>query len=1495
MDAVKNIILTTPEEALEKVLSPFIREQFPAFMREDYGKLILVIKAYYEWMEQHGNVGGVISRLDTVYDLDANADQFYEHFKNTYLLSFPEMFAQDTSGNKPNKKTLLKKIREFYGSKGTESAYKFLFKILYDSDVEFYYPKTDVIKASDGQWIEPKSVKTTLNNGDALFAAKGGRITQVRDEQTTGSAFVESVVQYTLNGLPICEFFLSDIVGDCVPELPVIITKPDGGELKEVVYSVLGQFFVELPGKGYRVGDTVSVIEPVGGSGFSAKVDQIGLAGSIKKLAITNSGVNYSADVLLNIFNEQGNRSAKVIALRGAVTNYPGYFSGNRGKVSSDKKIFDGHYYQDFSYELKSVTSFDTYFSVLKKLVHPAGMRMFGSILLKDEIDNLVSTSTQASFSKTPVIGKYTPYSLRTYNNLRNGIFLPNQVRGVTLQVWLSTHNVLGNTGDGVTADRTQLGSTAELALGVRRIYDISNGLMYQSPATPNETFWTVPRIKEGAVNTHPSLVFRPQNNSGSDLSGTSNIEWRSYGYWSGLTVGALNLFSSHSYFVVAKARLPLSQVATPTVARHLLGDLGGHHGIVVGSGSNPNRTAVVAYVYSTPTSLHQVEAFVPNNSEWFLVSSTQGRTPNVNGSLALFLNGVCAGIVTAPKPTQLFTGNSGKGWTLGIGMRTADEFSTFDGEIAEVVCFQGDVSEADRQKVEGYLAHKYGLSEKLPSNHPYKNVVPGGSYSSGKWYGNTGDYYPLGYNPYIGSTAQVGRNGTTAPLGSLFFNSGLGYTFTVVNEHGITSHNPTGSPLGSTAAWWDNGASGSNKETALDPSHIRGLALWLKPENIGVCGARVNGVSTDVWRDASPRQNHAVPPTWDRINYPVEYFKQTTALDAATGWSSTEGFGSGPYTNYTATHGHTAPDGSLTATRIVRLAGSSGDGLMYAKYMSFVTGRKYRYSIMMRLGESFPSDTINLGNVYGPRVYNGTSPGYGSPYSTALVSKNYWTKVEVEFTATNSANATLRAFEHGHVDIYGTGTGINNYVDMYVWAPTVEDITFVGYGITVDKLRPVLSVGSLAGPTGVCFNGGVLYAPTTVWNGASLAQWIQLGNTHGAGTTAERILTGQHLYLTNPLNLPDEADIFVVMRPTVDGYDKGLGLFSSDAGLTAYRRDDTVLYHRSYNPVDRNTALANSTYYRVLPNGSLLYPSVAPSGLVGFRPSGSKTGVQQNTIAYDPHVSGVCFGVAVGEWRRDSSQKIESFLNGDGSKNYSVSSGRRIAAVNTPSSDDYTITNGLVMHVDAANTASYSGSGTIVNDLSGNGKNGSLINMDSSNYSTLNGGFFTFNGVDERIRFGTGNDFFPLYDFTMDMWFRCDGTTPTTGTFPGLFGWTYGMQLIVYSNFLRMGLDEISSFRYLSSPTTYSFYNSSWHNVTVLANANTLSMYIDGNPAGSVATTWSGTTRYAGNDANIGRDNNNSTNFFRGAISTFKIYNRVLSASEIQQNFNVLRGRYGL
>jgi hypothetical protein len=449
MPDIKSIIINTPTEALEDVLSPFIEEQFPSFMRSDYRKLVLFIKAYYEWMEQAGNVGFASRKLDSVIDIDNNLNEFYEHFKSTYMNGFPEALAITTDVDTPNKKTLLKKIKNFYGSKGTESAYRFLFRILYDSDVQFNYPKNQILKASDGQWIEEISIKVTRKNESYHDSLAGGRVYQFTDANTiAASADIERVQKYYQNGIPVTELYLVNLVGTFSPNVSVTLDNPSFPEINaftEQTYGVLGDFYVETQGENYIIGDVVYISS--NGVGFTAKVSQTGLGGSVKRIAIENSGINYYDTLTGIVLSSNGsNNTARITLQATAVTRYPGYYSGNTGKISSTQKLYDGDEYQDYSYKLKSAVSIDRYYSVLRELVHPAGMKMFGSVLLEDAAPSTMSGSTQVTRiggTSRVVIGAYMPYTFGTTLDLRNN--------GVTLSgSWIINDGGIsyGTTGD---------------------------------------------------------------------------------------------------------------------------------------------------------------------------------------------------------------------------------------------------------------------------------------------------------------------------------------------------------------------------------------------------------------------------------------------------------------------------------------------------------------------------------------------------------------------------------------------------------------------------------------------------------------------------------------------------------------------------------------------------------------------------------------------------------------------------------------------------------------------------------------------------------------------------------------------------------------------------------------------------------------------------------------------------------------------------------------
>jgi len=222
------------------------------------------------------------------------------------------------------------------------------------------------------------------------------------------------------------------------------------------------------------------------------------------------------------------------------------------------------------------------------------------------------------------------------------------------------------------------------------------------------------------------------------------------------------------------------------------------------------------------------------------------------------------------------------------------------------------------------------------------------------------------------------------------------------------------------------------------------------------------------------------------------------------------------------------------------------------------------------------------------------------------------------------------------------------------------------------------------------------------------------------------------------------------------------------------------------------------------------------------------------------------------------------------------------------------TVETGLIVSVDAANPLSYPGSGTTWRDLSGNSKNGTTS---GATYGSQNGGVFNFDGVNDTISFGTGNTFFPLTNFTIDLWTQSKGTVPTTGTTPGLFGFTFGIR--AYFDLTNRVVLSISSGSSLQN-LTYTHGNNirddgSWNNIVFQSTPTNSYIYLNGELKASRSLTWLGDTIWPTNTWNLGRDNNNSNQFFTGSIASYKMYNAALTLPQIQQNYNALRGRFGI
>ena len=222
-------------------------------------------------------------------------------------------------------------------------------------------------------------------------------------------------------------------------------------------------------------------------------------------------------------------------------------------------------------------------------------------------------------------------------------------------------------------------------------------------------------------------------------------------------------------------------------------------------------------------------------------------------------------------------------------------------------------------------------------------------------------------------------------------------------------------------------------------------------------------------------------------------------------------------------------------------------------------------------------------------------------------------------------------------------------------------------------------------------------------------------------------------------------------------------------------------------------------------------------------------------------------------------------------------------------------ITDGLVFYVDAANTKSYPGSGTVWNDISKGGNNGTLIN--GPTFNNANGGSIVFDGTNDYVNFGTNiftNYLSGTTEFTCMFWCKKDA-----GDKQALMGsWQHttrdGFFLQWYLNgTLYFGVSNGSS----NNATVTVNWEDRWFCLAgvfngSLTNNNRNKIYVDGNLTSYTPGTHITSFTTDVSELHIGSLQNYPT-YTDGNIAQTLIYNRALSATEVLQNYNATKNRY--
>ena len=215
----------------------------------------------------------------------------------------------------------------------------------------------------------------------------------------------------------------------------------------------------------------------------------------------------------------------------------------------------------------------------------------------------------------------------------------------------------------------------------------------------------------------------------------------------------------------------------------------------------------------------------------------------------------------------------------------------------------------------------------------------------------------------------------------------------------------------------------------------------------------------------------------------------------------------------------------------------------------------------------------------------------------------------------------------------------------------------------------------------------------------------------------------------------------------------------------------------------------------------------------------------------------------------------------------------------------------GLVLALDAGNLKSYPGSGTTWTDLSGNGNNGTLVN--GPTYSSSNGGSIAFDRVDDYVTASRPSSIVTGGSITISIWAKWTTGGETSQTLVDNNEFSSrpprGFRLQDIPD-INKRLSFITNGSTLQS--TFQVGDGTWRYVVVTVDTSTMKMYIDG--AVNSTTSVSGLATVQPN-ITIGYRQADSSQYFSGNIAQASIYNRALTAQEIQQNYNATRGRYGI
>lgn len=238
----------------------------------------------------------------------------------------------------------------------------------------------------------------TVNSISANFSPSNSTSLSLVGTILTVNAYVDSV--NTANQSVITQGLIENIPNTSLLQIKRLTTRSEfevgqtvvgvdslaSGTIDHVLYSPWE------PDVSPSVAESYEVIGLGHQSGIDAIVDSdVTIAnGSVTSLSVLDSGFGYSNGDVLEFTSEDGSKvgTAKLILQKQGTGE--GYFINEKGFLSNDSHLFDGEFYQEYSYQVISRLPFDRYADMFKRVAHTAGSAVFGKVSLEESVNTII-------------------------------------------------------------------------------------------------------------------------------------------------------------------------------------------------------------------------------------------------------------------------------------------------------------------------------------------------------------------------------------------------------------------------------------------------------------------------------------------------------------------------------------------------------------------------------------------------------------------------------------------------------------------------------------------------------------------------------------------------------------------------------------------------------------------------------------------------------------------------------------------------------------------------------------------------------------------------------------------------------------------------------------------------------------------------------------------------------------------------------------------------